>query len=280
MKYGTLEDFFGDIVRKARRGLGISEADLGKETGLSTTQISQIESYELVHDDGVITSLARILSLDSQKLIGIARGWVPRRGNENHSTSEILVERLVLDAGMIVNAYIMKCVKSGSGAIVDAGGQAERILGLVKSMSVDPTHILLTHGHGDHTGALQEVKEATGAQVCCSESDSGMLGINKGLVDTFVDDGWTTNVGQIRVTAAGLPGHTAGGVGYGADGVYFSGDALFAGSLGGARGAAYTGQIEAVRKKVLVLDGETTLFPGHGPITSVLEESEHNPCFV
>jgi hydroxyacylglutathione hydrolase len=280
MEYDTLEDFLGDIVGKARRGLGISEAELGKETGLTTTQLSRIESYELVPDDSVITSLARVLSLDSQKLIGIARGWVPKRGNESHSTSKILVERVVLDAGMIVNAYVMKCVKTGAGAIIDAGGQAERILGLVKSMSVDPTHILLTHGHGDHTGALQEVKEATGAQVCCSESDSGMLGSHKGLVDSLVDDGWTTNVGQLRITAASLPGHTAGGVGYGTDGVFFSGDALFAGSLGGARGAAYTGQIEAVRKRVLVMDGETRLFPGHGPITSVLQESEHNPCFV
>jgi len=280
VNYDTLEDFFGDIVGKAKRGLGISDSRLEKETGLSSAQISEIENYELVPEDSTIQTLAHALRLDGNKLIGIARGWLPAGGNEPYDTSELQIERVVLDAGMVVNVYILKCKKSGSGAIVDAGGQAEKILNKAEDMSVKPTHLFLTHGHGDHTGALRELKSATGAKVFCSEEDMGLLGSSKTLVDALVDDTWGERVGELSVTGAGLPGHTSGGFGYGTSGVFFSGDALFAGSLGGARGNAYSGQIEVVRKKVLSLSGDTRIFPGHGPITSVEQEIEHNPYFV
>ena len=95
-----------------------------------------------------------------------------------------------------------------------------------------------------------------------------------------VDGGWQTQVGSLVVDAVSLPGHTPGGIGYAAEGVFFSGDALFAASMGGARGEAYDGQISAVRKNVLCRGGETRIFPGHGPITTVAQECEHNPFFV
>ena len=281
MAYSTLEDFFGDIVGKARRGQGISEAELGRTTGLTPDEIGRIEAYELTPDDARIHALAKALNLDGEKLVGVARGWVPDHPNDPFENSDLAVNRLILEAGMEVNAYVLKCKATGEGAVVDAGGQARRILDLVGRMEVRVTHILLTHGHGDHTGALKEVHEATGANVFCCERDFSLLGGLKGLVADRVDEGWETKVGVLSVEAVSLPGHTAGGVGYGLDGIFFSGDALFAGSLGGARGAAaYTGQIEAVWKKVLARDGAVRIFPGHGPITTVAEERAHNPYFV
>ena len=85
---------------------------------------------------------------------------------------------------------------------------------------------------------------------------------------------------KLGIDTVSLPGHTGGGIGYYTAPVFFSGDALFAGSLGGARGDAYRGQIQAVQAKVLSLPEETTIFPGHGPITSVAQELAHNPYFV
>ena len=221
MSYDNLEDFFGDIVGKAKRGLGISDSWLEKESGLNSVQISKIENYELVPENSVIQSLAQALRLDGNKLIGIARGWVPAAGNEPQDTSDLQVERVVLDAGMVVNAYILKCKKSGSGAIIDAGGQAGKILKKAEDMSMKPTHLFLTHGHGDHTGALGDLKSATGAQVFCSEEDLDMLGSSKTLVDTLVDDTWAERVGELNVTGSELPGHTSGGFGYGTTGVFF-----------------------------------------------------------
>ena len=279
MAYDTIEDFFGDIVGKARRGLGLSEASLSDATGLRAGEIGRIEAYELTPDEDRIRALAGALQLDGEKLVGIANGWAPEHGNAPHDDARLSVERTILDAGMEVNAYAMKCNATGEGAIVDAGGQAERILALAQQMRMEVTHVLLTHGHGDHVGALAEVAEATGARVCCCERDFDLLGSLKAFVTVPVDDGWRTNVGRIAVDAVSLPGHTAGGIGYGAHGVFFSGDALFAGSMGGAVGPAYTGQIRAVTEKALSRDEKTRVFPGHGPITSIGEELANNPFF-
>jgi len=278
--YDTLEDFFGDIVGKARRGLGLAEETLADATGLSAVDIGRIEAYELTPDEGRILALAGALQLDGKKLIGIANGWVPERGNSPHDDVRLSVERTILDAGMEVNAYALKCKTTWEGAIVDAGGQANRILALAERMGLEVTHVLLTHGHGDHVGALAEIAETTGARVCCCERDFGLLGSLKELVTDPVDDGWQTKVGRIAIDAVSLPGHTAGGIGYGADGVFFSGDALFAGSMGGALGPAYNGQIRAVTDKALSRDEKTRVFPGHGPITSIGEELANNPFFA
>ena len=280
MAYTTLEDFFGDIVGKARRGRGLSEAALASAAGLTAADVGRIEAYELTPDDGRIRTLAGALDLDAEKLVGISKGWVPARGNASHDDARLSVERTILEVGMEVNAYALKCKASGEGAIVDAGGQAGRILAQVERMNLKVTHVLLTHGHGDHVGALAEIAEATAARVYCCERDFGLLGSLKEFVTDLVDDGWRTNVGRIGIDAVSLPGHTAGGIGYGADGIFFSGDALFAGSMGGAPGPAYAGQIAAVTEKLLSRDGNTRVFPGHGPITSVSEELAHNPFFT
>ncbi len=280
MAYDTLEDFFGDIVGKARRGLGFSEESLADAAGLSAGDIGRIEAYEFTPGEDGILALAGSLDLDGQKLMRIANGWVPEYGNAPHDDGRLSVERTILDAGMEVNAYAMKCKATGEGAIVDAGGQANRILALAERMHLKVTHVLLTHGHGDHVGALAEIAATTGARVCCCERDFGLLGSLKELVTDQVDDGWRTNVGRIAIDAVSLPGHTAGGIGYGANGVFFSGDALFAGSMGGALGPAYAGQISAVTEKALSRDEKIRVFPGHGPITSVAEELKHNPFFA
>jgi glyoxylase-like metal-dependent hydrolase (beta-lactamase superfamily II) len=278
LSYSTLEDFFGDIVGKAIRGLGLNTAEMGGLVGLSAAEMSRISSYDLIPEDDTIHALAAALSLDGDKLVRVAKGWVPEGGNDRFVSDSLSVDRVVLSAGMEVNAYVLRCQQSGESALLDAGGEPAKIQELIQNVDAKITHILLTHGHGDHVGAVGEMKRSTGAPVYCSSADASMLGA--GEVDTPVSDGWQTRVGSVTVTAHELPGHTVGGIGYLAnDQAYFSGDALFAGSLGGARGEAYTRQIELVRHKVLGLSPDTKIFPGHGPITTVRQEAENNPCF-
>ena len=279
MSYTTLEDFFGDIVGKAMRGLGIEAGEAGVSAGLSVSDMGRITSYDLIPDDEVIRKLAAALLLDEDKLIKVARGWVPDGGNDAFKNDQFTVDRVILSAGMEVNAYVPRCRKTGKGALIDAGGQADRIVELIERVSAKITHILLTHGHGDHVGAVGQLKSKTGARVFCSATDASMLS-GSGDVDAYVTNSWTDQVGSVTLSACELPGHTAGGIGYLAEGAFFSGDALFAGSLGGARGEAYQGQIACVREKVLSLDPATKIFPGHGPITSVGQEIQNNPCFA
>ncbi len=279
MSYTTLEDFFGDIVGKAMRGLGIDATELGAKSGLSAADIGRITSYDLSPNAETIRRLASALSLDGDKLVRVAGGWVPDGGNDPFESERMSVHRVILSAGMEVNAYVFKCKDSGQGALVDAGGEPDRIRDLIEATGVRISHILLTHGHGDHVGAVSKMKDLTGAKVYCSKADSGMLGSNE--VDVQVADGWETKIGSLHMKAFELPGHTAGGIGFLADEAsFFSGDALFAGSLGGARGAAYTLQIQCVQQKVLKLGEDTKIFPGHGPITTVGQEIENNPYFA
>ena len=279
--YSTLEDFFGDIVGKARNGMGVSQEVLARAAQLTSADIGRVESYELTPDKDRIRVLASALGLHGEKLAGIAGGWMPRKPNDPEDGPSAAVERQILDVGMEVNCYILKCKTTGKGAIVDPGGGANLVLNLVDKMQAGITHILLTHGHADHIGALGEVKDATQAPVYCSELDFPLLGGRVDLVSEKVDEGWRTKVGELEVEAVNLPGHTPGGVGYRAGELFFSGDALFAGSMGGARGASvYKGQIEAVQNRVLSLEREVRIFPGHGPMTTVGEEQDHNPFFA
>ena len=78
MSYATLEDLFGDIVGKARRGQGISVSGLARKTRFAQDEIEQIEAYELIPNDMRVRILAKELSLDGEKLVGIAKGWMPR----------------------------------------------------------------------------------------------------------------------------------------------------------------------------------------------------------
>jgi len=281
LEYTTLEDELGDIVGKARRGQGISEGDLGKSAGLSPADIGRLEAYELMPDERVVRALAEALGLHPAKLVRIAQGWCPTGGNARLDTGPISVDRVAVQVGgMAANCYLLKCGDTGKAAIVDPGAEGERILATAEALQAEVTHVLITHGHGDHVGALGEVCRALSPQVCCPAEDVPMLRGNAGTVDVKVAAGWSTSIGHTTVEAVGLPGHTPGSTGYVANGAFFSGDAAFAGSLGGARGAGYRGQIEAVARGMLARAPQLRIFPGHGPSTTVGQERENNPFFV
>jgi len=226
----------------------------------------------LMPEDGVIRRLAEILDLGGERLIDLARGrWLPP--DELLDTEALLVRRIPVGGRYKANAYVLGCARTKDGAIVDPGDEPDRILDVVREMGVSPKHILITHGHGDHTGALPSVKRATDAKVWVHREE----GVS---ADQVVDEGDVIEIGALRVVVRHLPGHTSGSVAFVLDGGVFTGDTLFAGSLGRARGTdMYRRMLDAVRAKLFVLDEGTVLFTGHGPATTVGEEKRHNPFF-
>lgn len=191
-----------------------------------------------------------------------------------------------------VNCYIPYCEQTRQCVVIDPGGSVDRILGLIKENNLQLKYILLTHGHFDHIGAVNELKEKTGARVAVHPEDSEMLmdpaknlssfvggePINVSA-DIMVEDGMELQVSNIKLQVIHTPGHTKGGVSYLGDGVIFTGDTLFAGSIGRTDlpGGNYRILIKSIREKLLVLDDNLVIYPGHGPSSTIGNEYASNP---
>ena len=110
---------------------------------------------------------------------------------------------------------------------------------------------------------------------------SSLAGVEpiKVSADIMVEDGMTLQVGNIRLKAIHTPGHTRGGLCYLAEGVLFTGDTLFAGSVGRTDlpGGSHHTLIKSIRQKLFILEDDLTVFPGHGPISSLRQERISNP---
>ncbi len=282
MSYTSLEDLFGDVVGKAVRGQGLAAREVERRSGLAVGDVGRITDDGLIPEDERVRALADVLGLHGKRLGDSAhQAWFPKSPEGVFASARIGVERLVVGRSIQMNSYIFWDTETKEAAFVDPGDEAERLMAVIQRRGLRPVQVLLTHGHGDHTGALQEVKEGCRIPAFIDEREFPLIGGLSALIDGKVTEGWRTQVGRLEARAISLPGHTPGGTGFVVEDVLFCGDALFAGSLGGTRSLdAYTGQLRAVRDKALGLPEETTAFPGHGPATTVGEERQHNPFFL
>jgi len=204
----------------------------------------------------------------------------------------------VLEVGpLAVGCYIVEHVASRKAAVIDPGDDGEAILGEIGRLGVSVDRILLTHGHFDHVGAVGLLREKTGAKVHIHEADVEQMKSAKrqGLLfglripdtpppDVLVGEGDRVTFAALEFLVSHTPGHTPGCVSYilETEKMAFIGDLIFAGSIGRTDlpGGDYDTLIRAVREKIFVLPDDTTLFPGHGPATTVGEEKRSNPFFT
>ena len=164
-----------------------------------------------------------------------------------------------------MNCYLLRCPVSGELAIVDPGADAEEILRAAGDSLV--RCILLTHGHPDHVGALEAVREATGAPVGIHPADAASFGLQ---ADFPLIDGMEVSVGEALVTIAYVPGHTPGSVCLRLNGQAVVGDAIFPGGPGHtASPQALRQSLDSLARTVLTWPDETELYPGHGIHTLV-----------
>lgn len=193
--------------------------------------------------------------------------------------------------GLGTNCYIVSD-DSGHAAIIDPGGDAKRIINAVKDSNLTVDFILLTHAHFDHIMAVEELCDATGAQILVGAADAPMLydaqlNLSAMVYPTqavevtahrLLFDGEIIRVGDAMLTVMETPGHTRGSVCYLGDGVLFSGDTLFAGSIG--RTDLPGGDMTVLRRslaRLATLDGDYTVHPGHGEETTLSFEKAANP---
>lgn len=279
--YTQIEDEFGDVVGKARRGQEFSTREVADKVGLSEKELGRIEAYDFTPPPRVVDRLAQVLGLHPAKLrMSAAKRYFPLYP-AGRPVQGLTVEMVVLGTDFLVNGYVVGCAETRKGVVVDPGFEAEKILKAVDATEIHVEAVLLTHGHGDHVGALSEVCQATGAPALIGESDLQLLGDLRTKIEGTLSPGQRIDLGSQTLQVQSTPGHTGGSMCFVHPQVAFVGDALFAGSLGGTRRQQdYEGQRAAVEGILLGLDDRGTIYPGHGPATTVGEEKANNPFFV
>lgn len=193
---------------------------------------------------------------------------------------------------MEVNCYLVSCEKTKESIVIDPGDDAEKIMNKLKEDRLHVSYIINTHGHADHIGGNQELKHLTGASLLIHKADAEMLIDAKQNLSVFIgdpilsdpadrilNDGDTIEVGSIKLTVLHTPGHTKGGICLLTDDTLFSGDTLFAESVGRCDfpGGSMPELIQSIHSKLMVLNDSVTVLPGHGPSTSIGKERQSNP---
>lgn len=173
---------------------------------------------------------------------------------------------------------------AGHGILVDAAAAPRTYLDALQRENAVLSHILLTHGHYDHVGAVAALREQTGCKVYMDPADaagSQMLPLSRGLVDENWPEGDELTIDELTFRVYHTPGHTPGSVCLQCGGLLFSGDTLFAGSCG--RTDLPGGSMAQMQKSLsmlaaLPLADETQVLPGHEAFSTLGRERRGNPC--
>ena len=206
-------------------------------------------------------------------------------------TDDLIIEILELGP-YFVNCYIVGDSETKSGIIIDPSWEPERIIKHVEKFGLKIEKIILTHGHADHIGAVQDIRAHFQVPVFIGEGDAPMLtdpvanlsGFSGDSVSTDPADGLLREGDEVKVGRFGFkvfetPGHSPGSISLYGHGVVFTGDALFLGSIGRTDfpGCSLDVLMNSIKSKILTLPEDTIVYPGHGPDTMVQQEREFNP---
>lgn len=181
----------------------------------------------------------------------------------------IQIERLSLGP-FGTNSYLLICQKTGASVIVDAPGDAEKVLKRLEG--THPKYILMTHNHMDHVDALAALKSALNIPLAAHEDDAGGLPVKP---EQFLNDDDTISFGEIQLKVLHTPGHTPGSLCFLTGSYLISGDTIFPGGPGKTWSPDdFKKIVESLRNKIFTLPDETQVYPGHGDAT-VLKKEKH-----
>ena len=214
----------------------------------------------------------------------------PRHGQAGDKS--VILETLPVGP-LQTNCYLIGCAETRFAAVIDPGGDAADILSAVERHKLTLKYILLTHAHFDHMGGVAELFEATRAPVALHPGDLPLLRARGGAAlfgifirpcpepDVTLADGQMIEIGTLKLSVLYTPGHTPGHVSFHEPTAKaaFDGDVLFMQGIGRTDfpGSSYQQLMDSIHNKLFTLPDDTTIYPGHGPATTVGDEKWSNP---
>lgn len=254
-----LYDTTADVIRKALRGLDMAPAEAARKSGVAEREVLAASRGPV--EGAILRSLAPALGLDGEALAGLPEYQPP-------PCPIAAVRRLEMPFDdETVNAWLLED-GAGGHLLFDTGVARDEARQRLGQLGVQRVDILITHSHHDHVAGLSGLRDIS-ASVAGAEGGEPL------------QPGEEIIRGQLKIRVIGLPGHCSGALGYVVEGLELplcvTGDALFAGSMGGCPPGGYQQALSALAQHVMSLPPETMVLPGHGPATSIGSESRGNP---
>ncbi len=199
------------------------------------------------------------------------------------------VARLALGP-LQTNCYLVICPETRAALVIDPADEANRILKAAEKRGARIEQLLVTHAHSDHLAALPDLRQATGARVLLHRLDAEMIRqharfyglsgapLSQLLPDVELEGGETLSIGRLAGTILHTPGHTPGGITLQVADLLFTGDTLF--SQGVGRVDLPGGNLDKLLESIqmlFTLPEECTVYPGHGPSSTIGTEKQDNP---
>jgi glyoxylase-like metal-dependent hydrolase (beta-lactamase superfamily II) len=269
-----LEDNFTDVIAKAQRGLKITDEQLAQRAEITMDDLAAVKSGQLL--DAVIRRIARHLKLSANALEDLAHkrhypdAPVFSRGFAMFNTPH---------GDMTVNNYLVWDARSRFAAVFDTGANADSLIATIQAEDLDVRHIFITHTHDDHIAALPDLAAACPrAEVWSGEREP----VAHPGARVFAENAHF-HVGELAIKTLFTWGHSPGMTTFFITGLSWPiavvGDSLFSCSMGGSA-TAYADQLRNDNDKIFTLPRNTVIAPGHGPLTTLAFEKQHNPFFA
>jgi hydroxyacylglutathione hydrolase len=205
-----------------------------------------------------------------------------------------MIHKIIPVGPLQCNCSIVGDENSREAIVIDPGDEIETVLAILKKHSLTVKQIVITHAHIDHVGGAMKLKAATGAPILLNQNDDALLKMlemqaawvgmrSPGAVeiDASIKDGDVIKVSGLEAGVLHTPGHTEGSICllFEPQKTLIAGDTLFAGSIGRTDlpGGSYEKIIRSLHGKLLTLDDEIVVVPGHGQLTTIGAERESNP---
>lgn len=271
-----LEDHPGDVIRKARKMMDVSAEKAATAAGISLGELEALENSGRLAGKINFPALAKMLGLHSDKLANFAAGWHPAEQKLSRWGGLHLIS--TRDDEMSVNAFLAWDEATRAAALFDTGMDAQPIIQFLAEKKLTLQHVFITHTHWDHVEGLPKIRAAFPEAAIHS-------GYEKAPKPQRLAAGEVIALGKLQISYRATPGHADDGTTYlihgwpgSAPTVAIVGDTILAGSMCNGNGKWELAR-QKIREEILSWPDETLLCPGHGPVTTVAEEKQHNPFF-